>query len=63
MRICRLFDHHMNAVSIIVLALVVALCALALRSALRKGRGSCSCGSCSKKESCPYCDHAGTSCL
>ena len=46
----------MNAASIIILALVVALVAFALYSVLRKDRGACSCGECSKRGTCPYCD-------
>ena len=42
----------MNAASIIILAAVAALAVLALRTALRKDGGSCSC--CSQKGSCPY---------
>ena len=42
----------MNVASIIVLAVVLALVALALRTALRRDSGSCSC--CSQKGSCPY---------
>jgi hypothetical protein len=42
----------MNAVSIVILAVVAALVALALRAAFRRDAGSCSC--CSQKGSCPY---------
>ena len=42
----------MNAVSIVILAVVAALVVLALRTALRKDAGGCSC--CSQKGSCPY---------
>jgi hypothetical protein len=42
----------MNAVSIAILAVVAALVVLALRAALRKDAGGCSC--CSQKGSCPY---------
>ena len=45
----------MNVVSIAILAVVAALVALALRAAFRRDRGACSCGSCNKKDSCPYC--------
>ena len=45
----------MNAVSIIVLAVVLALVALALRAALRRDRGPCSCSACDRKDGCPYC--------
>ena len=44
----------MNAVSIAVLAAVAVLVVLALRTALRRDRGNCSCGSCPQKGSCPY---------
>ena len=46
----------MNVVSIAILAVVAALAVLALRAALRKDGGSCSCSSCSKKDGCPYCN-------
>ena len=46
----------MNVVSIAILAVVAALAVLALRTALRKDGGSCSCGSCKKRDECPYCD-------
>ena len=46
----------MNAASIIVLAAVLALVALALRAALRRDHGSCSCSACDRKDGCPYCD-------
>lgn len=42
----------MNAVSIVILAIVVALAALALRRALRKDGSACSC--CEQKDGCPY---------
>ena len=42
----------MNAVSIVILAVVAALVVLALRTALRKDAGGCSC--CSQKGICPY---------
>ena len=42
----------MNAVSIVILAVVAALVVLALRTALRKDAGGCSC--CSQKDGCPY---------
>ena len=42
----------MNAVSIVILAVVAALVALALRAAFRRDASSCSC--CSQKGSCPY---------
>lgn len=45
----------MNAASIIILAVVVTLVVLALRAAFRRDAGSCSCGSCEKKDNCPYC--------
>ena len=45
----------MNAASIIILAAVAALVVLALRTLLRKDGRSCSCGSCVKKDDCPYC--------
>ena len=44
----------MNAISIVIIAIVVVLVALALRTALRKEGGSCSCGSCEHKGNCPY---------
>ncbi len=44
----------MNAISIVIIVIVVALVVLALCTALRKDGGTCSCGSCSKKDGCPY---------
>ncbi len=52
----------MNAATIIVLAVVIALVAFALYTATRKGGSNCSCGDCSKKEGCPYCDGKGGKC-
>ncbi len=52
---CGIFDLLMNAASIIILAVVVTLVVLALRAAFRRDAGSCSCGSCEKKDNCPYC--------
>ena len=43
----------MNVASIIVLCVVVALVAVALHFALRKG-DSCACGGCPQKDGCPY---------
>lgn len=42
----------MNAVSIVILAVVAALVVLALRFAARKDGGACSC--CEQKDGCPY---------
>ncbi|MBR5072794.1 MAG: hypothetical protein IKX29_04525 [Bacteroidales bacterium] len=44
----------MNAISIVIIAIVVALVVLSLRTALRKEGGACSCSSCERKSSCPY---------
>lgn len=44
----------MNAVSIVILAIVIVLVVFALRTVLRKEGGSCSCSSCERKGSCPY---------
>lgn len=44
----------MNAISIVIIVIVVALVVLALCFALRKEGGTCSCGSCDHKGSCPY---------
>ena len=42
----------MNAASIVILAIVVALAALALYFVLRKDGNACSC--CEQKDGCPY---------
>ncbi|MBO6046011.1 MAG: hypothetical protein J6P69_09225 [Bacteroidales bacterium] len=42
----------MNAASIVILAIVVALVAIALYFVLRKDGNTCSC--CEQKEGCPY---------
>ena len=46
----------MNAISVLIIVIVVALVVLALRSALRKEGGSCTCSGCEHKDGCPYCD-------
>ena len=46
----------MNLISIVITVIVVALVVLALRAALRKDGGSCSCGDCDHKDGCPYCN-------
>jgi hypothetical protein len=46
----------MNAVSIVIVVVVAALVILALRTALRKDGGTCFCGSCGRRDGCPYCD-------
>lgn len=46
----------MNAISIVIIVVVFALVVLALRAALRKDGGACSCGGCDHKDGCPYCD-------
>lgn len=45
----------MNVASVIILAIVAALVALALYFAFRKGGSACSCGDCAQKGSCPHC--------
>lgn len=46
----------MNAISIVIVCVVIALVVLALRSALRRDGGTCSCGGCEHEGHCPYCD-------